>query len=77
MKNNEFDEYELNISNSRIKYLDQIIKENPKMSTKEIDTINQLKSLYTMRKDCFNVKINKPKSGKADLRIVDDQIHNL
>ena len=30
-----------------------------------------------MRKECFNVKINNPKSGKADLRIVNDQIHNL
>ena len=77
MKNNEFYEYELNISNSRIKYLDQIIKENPKMSAKEIDIINQLKSLYTMRNEYFNVKINNPKSEKADLRIVDDQICNL
>ena len=72
MKNNE-----LNISNSRIKYLDKIIKENPKMLAKEIDIINQLKSLYTMRKEYFNVKINNPKIGKADLRIVDDQIRNL
>ena len=47
------------------------------MSAKEIDIINQLKSLYTMRKKYFNVKINNPKSGKADLRIVDDQIRNL
>ena len=77
MKNDEFYEYELNISNSRIKYLDKIIKENPKMSAKEIDIINQLKSLYTMRKKYFNVKINNPKSGKADLRIADDQIRNL
>ena len=77
LKNNEFYKYELNISNSKIKYLDKIIKENPKMSAKEIDIINQLKSLYTMRKEYFNVKINNPKSGKADLRIVDDQICNL
>ena len=55
LKNNEFYEYELNISISRIKYLDKIIKENPKMSAKEIDIINQLKSLYTMRKEYFNV----------------------
>ena len=55
LKNNEFYEYELNISISRIKYLDKIIKENPKISAKEIDIINQLKSLYTMRKEYFNV----------------------
>ena len=72
MKNNE-----LNLSNSRIKYLGKIIKENPKMSAKEIDIINQLKSLYAMRKEYFNVKINNPKTAKADLRMVDDQIHNL
>ena len=76
-KNSEFYEYKLNISNSRIKYLDKIIKENPKMSAKEIDIINQLKSLYTMRKEYFNVKINNPKSKKPDLRIVDYQICNL
>ena len=77
LKNGEFYEYELNISNSRMKYLDKIIKENPKMSAKEIDIINQLKSLYTMRKEYFNVKINNPESKTPDLRIVDDQIHNL
>ena len=77
LKNSEFYEYELNISNSRIKYLDKIIKENPKMSAKEIDIINQLKSLYTMRKEYFNVKINDPKSKTPDLRIVDDQIRSL
>ena len=77
MKDIEFYEYELNISNSRIKYLDKIIKENPKMSTKEIGIINQLKSLYTMRKEYFNVKINNPESKTPDLRIVDDQIYKL
>ena len=50
LKDGEFYEYELSISNSRIKYLDKLIQENPKMSTKEIDIINQLKSLYTMSK---------------------------
>ena len=35
MKNGDFYEYELNISDSRIKYLDKIIKENPKMSAKK------------------------------------------
>ena len=37
LKNGEFYEYELNISMSRIKYLDKIIKENLKMSAKKID----------------------------------------
>ena len=62
MKNNEFYEYELNISDSRINYFDKIIKENPKMSAKKIDIINQLKVLYTIRKNYFKVKINDPKS---------------
>ena len=34
-KDGEFYQYELNISDSRIKYLDKIIKENPKMSNKK------------------------------------------
>ena len=62
LKDGEFYEYELNISDSRIKYLDKIIKENPKMSAKKIDIINQLKSLYTTRKDYFKIKIYNPKS---------------
>ena len=77
LKNSEFYEYKLNISSSRIKYLDKVIKENPKMLAKEIDIINQLKSLYTMRKEYFNVKINNPRSKTPDFRIVDDQIRNL
>ena len=62
MKDSEFYEYELNISNSRIKYLDKIIKENPKMLAKKIDIINQLKLLYTIRKDYFKIKIYNPES---------------
>ena len=34
------------MSNSRIKYLDKIIKENPKMLAKEINIINQLKRIF-------------------------------
>ena len=77
MKNSKFYEYELNISDSRIKYLDKIIKENPKMLTKKIDIINQLKSLYTIRKNYFKVKINDPKSKTPNLRSLDDQIRKL
>ena len=77
MKDGEFYKYELNISDSRIKYLDKIIKENPKMSAKEIDILNQLKSLYTTRKDFFKIKINNPKSKPPDLRSLDDQIRKL
>ena len=51
MENSKFYKHELNISDSRINYFDKIIKENPKMSAKEIDIINQLKSLYTMRRE--------------------------
>ena len=53
MKNSEFYKYELDMPDSRIKYFDKIIKENPKMSNKKIDIINQLKSLYTIRKNYF------------------------
>ena len=77
MKDGEFYEYELNISNSRIKYFDKIIKENPKMSAKKIDIINQLKSLYTIRKDYFKIKIYNPESKTLDLKSLDDQIRKL
>ena len=40
LKDGEFYEYELNVSDSKIKNLDKIIKENPKMSAKKIDIIN-------------------------------------
>ena len=74
MKSGEFYEYELNISNLRIKYLDKIIKENPKMSAKEIDII---KSLYTMRKDYFKIKIYDTESKTPNLKSLDDQICKL
>ena len=43
MKDTEFYKYELNISNSRIKYFDKITKENPEMSSKKIDIIKSIK----------------------------------
>ena len=54
-----------------------MIKENPKMSAKKIDLINQLKSLYTIRKDYFKIKIYDPESKPSDLRSLDDQIRKL
>ena len=77
MKNGEFYKYELDISDSRIKYFDKIIKENPKMSNKKIDVINQLKKLYTIRKNYFEIKINDPKSKTLNLRSLDNQIREL
>ena len=77
MKNSKFYEYELNISDSRIKYFDKIIKENPKMSAKKMDIINQLKSSYTSRKDYLKIKIKGLKSKTPNLRSLDDQIRKL
>ena len=76
-KYSEFYKNELDISDLRIKYLDKIIKENLKVSTKKIDIINQLKSLYTIRRNYFKVKINDPKSKTPNLRSLDDQIREL
>ena len=76
-KNSGFYEYEINLSYSRIKYFDKIIEENPEMSAKKIDIINQLKTLYTFKKIILEDKINDPKSKKADLRAIDDDICNL
>ena len=77
LKDGEFYEYVLNISDSRIKYLDKIIKENPKMLAKKIDIINQLKSLYTTRKNYFKIKIYNSESKTPDLKSLDDQIRKL
>ena len=77
IKNFFFYDYELNISDSRIKYFDKIIKENPKMSAKKIDILNQLKSLYVYRKNYFEVKINNSKNKTSNLRQLDDEIHKL
>ena len=35
---------------------------------------NQLKTLYTIRKSYFEIKINDPKSKTPNLRSLDDQI---
>ena len=77
MKSSKFYEYELNTSNARLNYFDKIIKKNPEMSHEKIDIINQLKSLCTMRRDYFKVRINNPESEKADLKVVDDEICKL
>ena len=47
------------------------------MSNKKIDIINQLKMLYTIRKNYFKIKINDPKSKTPNLRSLDDQIRRL
>ena len=47
------------------------------MSAKKIDIKNQLKSLYTMRKIFFKIKINDPKSKIPNLRSLDDNIRKL
>ena len=54
-----------------------MIKENPKISTKKIDILNQLKSLYVFRKNYFKVKINNPKNKTSNLRQLDDEIRKL
>ena len=77
MKDGEFYEYELNISDSTIKYLDKIIEENPKLSTKKRDIINQLKSLYAIRKKFFKIKIYNPESKAPNLKSLVDQIRDL
>ena len=47
------------------------------MSAKKIDIINQLKSLYTLRKDYFKIKIYNPESKTPNLKSLDDQIRKL
>ena len=76
IEDKKFYKHELDISDSRINCLDKIIKENPKMSNKKIDIINQSRTLYTIRKKYLGIKINDPKSKTPDLRLLEDQIRN-
>ena len=65
MQNDIFYKNELEISNARIKYLDKIIKKNPKMSTKKVNMIKELKNLYKIRENYFKERFNDPKSKGA------------
>ena len=48
------------------------------MSTKKINIINKLKELYTARKEYFeNIYINKEKSKKKELFLLDNKIRKL
>ena len=73
MEDSIFQNNELKISNERIKYLDKIIEKSPN----KIDIINQLKTLYTIRKNYFEVRYNNPESERAHLRFVDGEIRKL
>ena len=53
VKNDEFYELEMNISDARAKYFDKTIKENREISTEKINIINKLKELYIARKEYF------------------------
>ena len=77
IEDNNFYKNELEISNARLKYLDKMIKKTPEMSTKKIDIINQLKTLYAMRTNYFKVRSNDSKGSKADLKLLDDEIRKL
>ena len=57
LKKKRFHDYELNISDSRIKYFDKIIKENPKMSAKKINIINQLNRYILREKIILKLKL--------------------
>ena len=66
LETSKFYENELNIIDSKINYPDQIIKENPKMSAKEIGIINHIKLLYTFRKIILEDKISDHKIKKLN-----------
>ena len=53
------------------------MKKIQKCQLKKIDIINQLKTLYTLKKIILEGKIDDPKNKKADLRAIDDDIRKL
>ena len=75
----EFYRYELEISNTIIKYFNKIFEINPEMSTKTRDIINGLKYLYIMREKYFENRVNNKSeiNESVDLVSTDNEIRKL
>ena len=66
-------------SYATIEYLNKKISDNPEMSSKKIEIINDLKELYELRGIYFINKFTKnPEKNKAiDIRFIDNDINKL
>ena len=64
---------------AKIKFFDKKIRDNPTMSTKEINLITQLKELHELREQYFTNKFNnQPEKNKfIDIRSIDKNIYRL
>ena len=70
---------EIERASSAINFLNKKIKGDPKMPSKKINIINQLKELYTSRENYFTHKFNdEPEKNKdINIKLIDDNINIL
>ena len=78
-RNKKFYEDESEREHTKIKIFDKKIRDNPTISTKEINIITQLKELYELRGQYFTNKFNnEPEKNKfIDIRSIDNNIYQL
>ena len=78
-RNKYFYEDESKREHEKIKFFDKKIRDNPTMSTKEINIITQLKKNYELRRQYFTNKFNnEPEKYKCiDIRSIDNNLYRL
>ena len=77
--NKKFYKDENERANSKIKHIDKIISENPKISTEEIYILTKLKELNELRREYFTNKFNKEseKNKFIDIISIEKSIYKL
>ena len=77
--NKKFYEDEKERADSKIKFINKIISEDPKISTEKINILTKLKELNELRGEYFKNKFNnEPEKNKfVDIRSMDTSIHKL
>ena len=78
-RNKKFYEDESKREHAKIKFFDKKIRDNPIISTKEINIITQLKELYELKGQYFTNKFNneQEKNKFIDIRSIDNNIYRL
>ena len=80
-RNKKFYEDETKREHVKIKFFDKKIRDNPTISTKEINIITQSKRLYELRGQYFTNKLNQnnePEKNKfIDIRSIDNNIYRF
>ena len=77
--NKKFYKDEKERANSKIKYINKMISENPKISTEEINILTKLKEFNELRREYFTNKFNNEseKNKFMDIKSIDKSIYKL